>query len=225
MHSLKLVITATLLFTSTVSFAQDNNAKIGEKQKAWLPPNFRSFNCAVAPGPSSALIGAGTVSFEASEGSGVDVAVTSGDSGVPTITAHAINSKGTGATNGRMVTQSCLTANSSSDSSAAACSVSGDVESPAVRFTLPLEALGGLAAAKSYVGTVTIVKRTSTNSMIGMYLSKKGYDHYQAQSDKAAAKGDPNPALMVIASCDSSKLTAKGGKPMAASYDLAVAKK
>ena len=85
--------------------------------------------------------------------------------------------------------------------------------------------LGDPVGAKSYVGTVTIVKRASIEAMTGMYLSKKGYDHYQARSASAAAKMQADPGLMVVASCDSTKLTSKGGKPMLASYDLAVGKK
>ncbi len=91
---------------------------------------------------------------------------------------------------------------------------------------VPLAALGDSATAKSYVGTVTIVKRASSEPLIGMYLSKKGYDYYQVQNNNRLVAGiHANPGLMVLATCDSSKLAAKGDKPMTATYDLAVAKK
>lgn len=225
MHSLKLVAAAALLITPTMGLAQDDSAKLGQKQKAWMVSNFQIFDCALVPGPAAFLTGGGTVSFDASGDSGIDLAVASGDGGIPTITAHAINTKGTGTNNGRMAPQSCPTADASSGGSAPACTVSGDVQSPTVRFTVPLAALGDSATAKSYVGTVTIVKRASSESLIGMYLSKKGYDYYQVQNNRSVAGVQANPGLMVLATCDSSKLTAKGGKPMTATYDLAVAKK
>lgn len=223
MHSLKLIAIAALVVTPAVGHAQENSAKLGQKQKAWLVSNFRTFECGLTPGRSSVLTGAGTVSFEAGTDGGVDVAVTSGDGGVPTITAHAINTKGTGATNGRVATPACGAAAASSDSGAATCSVSGDDQAPTVRFSVPLSALGGDAA--SYVGTVTIVKGPANESAIGMYLSKKGYDYYQARGDMTAAKAGDVPALMIVARCDSAALTAKAGNPTRASYDLAVAKK
>lgn len=223
MHHVRLVAAAALLIPA-IGLAQGDGANRGQKAKAWLVSNFRSFDCALSSGSASALTGGGTVSFDASGDGGIDLAVTSGEGGVPTITAHAINTKGTGAA-GRTATQSCRSSNTLTDSSAPACSVSGDAQSPTVNFTVPLSALGDPAAARNYVGTVTIVKRASGETMTGKYLSKKGYDYYQAQGDMAAAKGDAGPGLLVIASCDSAKLTAKGSKPMAASYDLAVAKK
>jgi hypothetical protein len=225
MQSFKLAA-AALLITPTICVAE-TNAKIGQNQKMWMPANFRSFDCALAPGPSSALTGGGVVSFDASDDSGVDLAVSSGNGGVPTVTAHAINIKGMAATSHRMAPQSCTTAPASSGTSsgAAACSVSGDVEAPTARFTVPLAALGDLAAAKSYVGTVTIVKRASSEAMVGKYLSKKGYDYYQAQGNVAAVRDPADPGLKVIATCDSTNVIAKGGKPMTATYDLAVGKK
>lgn len=220
MHNLKVVAAAAaLLVTPSISLAQD--AKLSQKQKAWLASNFQSFDCEVVPRPTLALIGAGAVSFEAKGDSGIDLAVTSGNGGVPTVSAHAINTKGTGAANGRTTTGPCPTTDASSGSSVPVCSVSGDVQLPLARFTVPLAALGASAAGESYVGTVTIVKRASSEDLIGMYLSKKGYDYYQVQNRMGAA----NPGMLVIARCDSTKLTAKGSKPMTATYDLAVAKK
>ena len=61
--------------------------------------------------------------------------------------------------------------------------------------------------------------------MTGRFLSNKGYDYYRAHDDMAAAKVRVNPDMLIIASCDSTKLTAKGDKPMMATYDLAVGKK
>lgn len=225
MHSLKLVAAAALLITPTVGIAQDDSAKLGQKAKAWMTSNFRSFECALVPGPAAAIIGGGTVSFVSSGVGGIDLAVASGDGGIPTITGFAINTKGTGSNSGRMAPQSCPTAHASSSSSAA-CAVSGDVQSPTVRFTVPLAALGDSATAKSYLGTVTVVKRASSESLIGMYLSKKGYDYYQVQSNNRSDAGvHANPGLMVLATCDTSKLAVSGDKPMTATYDLAVAKK
>lgn len=226
MHSLKLVAAAALLIAPTVGIAQDDSAKLGQKAKAWMTSNFRSFDCTLVPGPAAAITGGGTVAFVSSGVEGIELAVASGDGGSPTITAFAINTKGTGSSSGRMAPQSCPTSDAFSGGSAPACTVSGDVQSPTVRFTVPLAALGDPATAKNYVGTVTIVKRTSSESLIGMYLSKKGYDYYQVQNNNRSNNGvSANLGLMVLAACDSSKLIAKGGKPLTGTYDVAVAKK
>lgn len=222
MHSFKLIATAALLIAPAIGHAQADSAKIGNKQKAWMVANFTTVDCGLTPGTSPALTGGGTVSFDPGGDGGIGLAVATGEGGSPTITAHAINTKGTGATNGRVANQSCGTARGSSGGSAATCSVSGDEQSPTVRFNVPLAALGEDAAAKNYVGTVTIVKGPAGESTVGMYLSKKGYDYYQARTDEAAAKVGGGTVLMVVASCDTSGLTAKGGKP--SGYDLAVAK-
>lgn len=221
MDRLKLVVAAALLVAPASGQAQEANAELGQKQKPWMVANFRTVDCASVSG--AAITGRGTASFDTGRSGGVDVIVRSGDGGVATITAHAINTKGTGATNGRMAAQTCPTAEGP-PSAAAACSVSGDEQSPSVRFLVPLTALGSSGPDKAYVGTVTIVKHASTDSLIGIYLSKKGYDYYQAQgwsSGVAAANDD----LLVIATCDSAKLVGKGGKPSVATYDLAVGKK
>jgi hypothetical protein len=224
MHSLKLIAAAAFLIAPAVGHAQAESARLGQKQKAWTVANYRTFECAQTPGQTS-LTGAGTVSFDADADGGVEFAVASGEGGAPTVTAHAINTKGTGGVNGRMATQACGAARGASDASTPTCSLSGDEQAPSFRFNVPLAALGAEAGSKSYVGTVTIVKGALGQSMVGMYLAKRGYDYYQAQSDLGAAKVGGGTVLMVIASCDSAALTAKGGNPQRASYDLAVAKK
>lgn len=219
-------IAAALIVTPVVASAQDA-AKIGQKQKAWMVSNFRSgLTCSATPG-GSAVSFSGEASFDASGDGGVDVSVAPGDGGLPTITAMAINTKGTGASTGRMASQSCPTSDASSGSSAAACSVSGDVQSPTVRFTVPLSALGdGSATAKNYVGHVTLIKQRTSAALISMWASRKGYDYYKAQSDMSSAGASvKNPELMRMATCDSSKLITKGDKPMIATYDLVTLKK
>lgn len=215
-------IAAAVIVTPVVASAQDA-ARIGQKQKSWMVSNFRSgLTCSATPG-GSAVSFSGEASFDASGDGGVDISVSPGDGGLPTITAHAIKTKGAGGVDRGMAPQSCPSG-ASAGSSAAACSVSGDVQSPVVHFTVPLSAFGDAATSKNYVGTVTIVKRASGPSLIGMWLSKKGYDYYAARSDMGAAGAVAHPGMLVIASCDSSKVTAKG-KPMIATYDLATLKK
>ena len=101
-----------------------------------------------------------------------------------------------------------------SDGSSPTCAVSGSPNSPEVRFVVPLAAFGDAASGKSYVGTVTIVKRAADAAAIARFLSKKGYDHYQARGIE----------MTVVAACDTSGLSAKAGQPVA-HYDLAVGKK
>ncbi len=225
MRNLKFAMTAALLMVPSAGLTQGDAAKLGQKQKAWMVANFQSFACALTPGSTAAVTGTGTVSFDASADGGVDLTVVSGDGGVPTITAHAINTKGTGASNGRAAAQPCGAIKAPSDPGAANCSLSGDDQSPAVHFSIPLAALGGPAASESYVGTVTIVKGPASEPMVGQYLSKKGYQYYQARSDLASARASADPELLVIARCDSAKLISKSGKPMTSTYDLAFAKK
>lgn len=222
MTKLRYLVVAALVATPTLASAQDA-AKLGQKQKSWMVSNFRSgLTCSATPG-GSAVSFSGEASFDASGDGGVDVSVSSGGGGLPTITAHAISTKGAGANDRGMAPQSCPSGDASSSSSAAACSVSGDVQSPVVRFTVPLSALGdGSSTAKNYVGHVTLIKQRTDSAR---WLSKKGYDYYKAQSDLSSAGTTVNPGLTVIAACDSSKLTAKDSKPLLATYDLAVAKK
>jgi len=225
MTLLRHFIAAALLVTPAVASAQDA-AKLGQKQKMWMAANFRTgLTCSATPG-GSAVSFTGEASFDASGDGGVDVSVASSSGGLPIVTAVAINTKGTGADKNRAAVSPCPAADASSSSSAAACSVSGDEQSPTVSATVPLSALGDATTAKLYVGTVTIVKRAAGGPLLGMWLSKKGYDYYQAQSAmSSAAASVKNPDLMVIATCDSSKVIAKGGKPTSASYDLVMGKK
>ncbi|MEO6248680.1 MAG: hypothetical protein ABIO85_08905 [Sphingomicrobium sp.] len=190
------------------------------KQKQWLPANFRTFDCAVGPGPS--LSASGTLSFDEGDAAGIELAVTSGLGGLPSVLAHAIKTKGAGA-NDRSLAQSCTTQSADgSIASGTSCSLSGDSGAPNVRFTLPLSALGDDATAKNYVGHVTLIKQRIAAGGAG---SKKGYDYYQAQSDMAEGGSGANPLFEAVARCDRSALASKGGKPSLATYDLAVAKK
>ena len=127
-------------------------------------------------------------------GDGIEIVV-SGDDDLPTVTAHAINTKGTGAQNGRAAAQSCgiepsprgtLPAISRTKPDTATCAISGGSDRTEVTFTLPLALLASDAAAKSYVGHVTLIKR-----------------------------GDDAGSAKIVAACTSSGVTR-------ASYDLAV---
>ena len=221
MNHLRLVACAALLLTHTITLAQNESLRTGVKQKSWTLANFRSFTCTLMPGSSPALIGEGIAAFDTNEDNGVEIAVSSGDGSSPMVTAHAINTKGTGGSNRRGAAPTCSSTGAPPSDVATACSMSGDDKSPLIRFTVPLSALGEPATGRSYVGTVTIVKRSASEAPSEVARSKKGYDYYKSHSDMSAARG----GLTFIATCDSSKLTAKGGKPAAATYDLAVGKK
>lgn len=126
----------------------------------------------------------------------LDVEVSGGPGGdLPTVSAHAINTKGTGAQNGRAASQACaaelaprtpVAARLAPE--AATCTVSGGADAE-WNFTLPLASLAPAAAAKNYVGHVTLIKR-----------------------------GDAAGAATIVAHCAS-----VGGAR--AGYDLAVSKK
>lgn len=225
MNHLRLVVCAALLLTHTTTLAQNESLKTGVKQKAWTAANFRSFKCTIMPGSSPALIGEGIAAFDTSEDNVLEIAVSSGDGSSPMVTAHAINTKGTGGSNRRGAAATCSSTGALPSDVAAACSMSGDDKSPMIRFTLPLSALGEPAKDRSYIGTVTIVKRIAREVSSEVTRSKKGYEYYKAQSDKLATPAEVYPGLIFIAACDSSKLIAKGGKPAVATYDLAVGKK
>ena len=221
MDRFKLIAAAVILIAPTMGIAQGE--RVGVKQKAWLPANFRSFDCATVTKPSAALSGGGEVSFDGSGEGGVAVSVETGADGAPTIAAHAVNTKGTGGNNGRSAPLRCGGSAQTVSDGAASCSVSGDADAPTVRFMVQLAALSDPASPSSYVGTVTIVKNPTSDAVIGAWLSRKGYDYYMAQSDRVA--NVKNPDLMIVASCDSSKIKGKSGSPLIASYDLAVGKK
>ena len=225
------VFAVALIIAPAVATSQED-AKLGQKQKAWMVSNFLSgLECSgtsaggIAGGviAGRALAWRGQASFDASGEGGIEVTVTRQAGGVPTVTAHAINTKGTGANNGRAAVPSCPAAPSSAD--VATCTVSGDADAPMVSATIPLSVFGD-ASASRYVGTVTIVKRTlPTGESPNAAASKRGYDYYKARSDMASAGANANPQLTYLATCDSSALSSKGSKPSVATYDLAVAKK
>ena len=181
--------------------------------------------CTLTPvGGDYALSAAGHASFAG--GGGLDIAIEGAGESAPTVAAHAINTKGTGATNHRAADRACAlaksarVANGRGGAGSAVCTVSGDPDAPDLRFTVPLSALGARG------GHVTLMKREPGSPALAKWLSKKGYDYYQAQSDLGRQAADPEVIEMtVVASCDSSGLTAKGGKPSTATYDLAVGKK
>ena len=226
MRSLKLVTATALLFTPTLGLAQDGSARVGVKQKAWMVSNFRSFDCSLSGSPA-ALSGTGTVSFDASGNGGIEVAVSTGADGAPVVSAHAINTKGTGSNNGRGMNNTCAirAADGADSSKGATCDLSGDANAPTVHFTVPLSAFGDGSTAKNYVGHVTLIKqRTAPGEG-----ARKGYEYYKAQSDMSSAHANANPLYTGIATCGTNaladKTAPKSSSPMIATYDLAVAKK
>ena len=225
-------LVATALIVAPAVASSQEAARLGQKQKAWLVSNFRSgLECSgisaggIAGGAIAgrAIAWRGQASFDASGKGGIEVTVTRQAGRVPTVTAFAINTKGTGTSSGRDAGSICPAAPSNPD--VATCTVSGDAHAPMVSAAIPLSVFGD-ASASRYIGTVTIVKRSEADVMApGPGNSKKGYDYYQTQSDLAAAAAQVNPSLRYLATCDSSALSSKGSKPSVATYDLAVAKK
>lgn len=225
-------LSVMLLVTPTLARAQEQAERIGTKQKAWMVANFRTSlsDCAIAPLKQGfVLSGTGVASFDDSDGDGVDFIIATAAGASPTVTALAIKTKGTGAQRQRAVDAVCeasaAAAGKASDGSNPTCAVSGSPDSPQVRFVVPLAVFGDVGSAKSYVGTVTIVKRAADAAAVAQFLSKKGYDHYMAQGDRAARASAAQPIEMtVVAACDTSGLSVKAGRPVA-HYDLAVGKK
>lgn len=223
MKLLHYYIAAVLIVAPTLASAQETAARIGQKQKAWLVSNFRTgLTCSASPG--GAVSFSGQLSFDDSDNDGIEIAVSSDGGATPVITAHAINIKGTGANSQRTVVQACPVGGASRDG-AASCSLWGDPHEADFSITVPLSALAdGPSAAKNYVGHVTLIKQR-TSAAISAWLSKKGYDYYRAQNDRSAAGATIDPAMTPLATCDSSKLTTKGEKPIIATYDLVLLKK
>lgn len=232
MKRLYHAVAVMLLVTPALALAQEQTERVGHKQKAWQTASFRTglSNCAIAPLTQGfAVSGTGVASFDDRDGDGLDFSIATAAGIAPTVTALAIKTKGTGAQRQHAVDAVCEATASAdgkaSDGSSPTCAVSGSPNSPEVRFVVPLAAFGDAGSAKSYVGTVTIVKRAADAALIAQFLSKKGYDYYQAQSDRAAGASAAQPIEMtVVAACDTSGLSAKAGKPVA-HYDLAVGKK
>jgi hypothetical protein len=221
MRLIHQVVAVALIMAPAVASPQEA-AKLGQKQKAWLVSNFRAgLDCSSVQG--GALSFSGKASFDAGDGGGVEVSASPSGEGLATVTAVAINTKGTGADKNRPAKTACAAV--APTSGAAACSVSGDAHSPTVSATIPLSVFAAPAASR-YVGTVTIVKRTiPPGDSPDAPASKRGYDYYKARSDMASAGAAVNPQLTFLATCDSSALSSKGSKPSLATYDLAVAKK
>lgn len=232
------VASSALALASTAlpapALAQAPAGRLGRaNQKAWLPANFRTglADCAVLrQGDGFAVAGEGSAVFDESDeadkgadAGGVDFAVAPGAGAVPEVAAHAINTKGTGGSNHRAGAQSCalapsprgtLPAERRAAPPNATCSVSGDADAPVVHFAVPLalfDPAGTDTKKKNYVGHVTLIKqRTVAPGGHATDWIKPSYD------------GTP---LRIVARCDAGGIAAKGGQPMRASYDLALAKK
>ena len=232
MNRLYHAVAVMLLVTPTLALAQEQTERIGTKQKLWLAASFRTglSDCAIAPLKQGfAVSGTGVASFDDRDGDGLDFSIATAAGIAPTVTALAIKTKGTGAQRQRAVDQACPAAASpdggATSGASPVCAVSGSPDAPEVRFWVPLAAFGDAAPGKNYVGTVTIVKRAADAAAVARFLSKKGYDYYQAQSATAArASAAQSIEMTVVAACDTSGLAAKAGQPVA-HYDLAVGKK
>lgn len=225
-------LSVMLLVTPTLARTQEPAERIGTKQKTWLAANFRTSvsDCAITPLKQGfALSATGAASFDDSDEDGLDFTIATAAGLAPTVTALAIKTKGTSAQRQRGVDEVCeassVAAGKPSEGSSPTCAVSGSQDSPQVRFVVPLSVFGSPGSVKSYVGTVTIVKRAAHAAAVDQFLSKKGYDHYMAQGDRAARASAAQPIEMtVVAACDTTGLSAKAGQPVA-HYDLAVGKK
>lgn len=231
-----IIAAAAILITPAIAREQiaQSEGSQRQKQKAWIPANFRVGldACSLSRTPDGfAVSGTGAINFD--EDASIDLVIGESNNGEPSVTAHAINTKGTGAQNHRtMEGQACtlapsprgtIPAGAAVAEQTATCAVSGDPDTPLLTFEIPLSAFG---AAKSIVGHVTLIKREPGTTPVTHFLSKKGYDYYQAKSEMAAPTGASSDIEMeVIASCDTSGLTAKAKQPMRASYDLALGKK
>ncbi len=217
------VVAVALIIAPAVASSQQE-AKLGQKQKAWLVSNFRAgLDCSSVQSGVLSFSGKAWFDADADGDGGVEVTASPSGEGLVTVAAVAINTKGTGADKNRAAQPACAAV--APTSGAAACSVSGDAQSPTVSATVPLSVFASPASSR-YVGTVTIVKRTlPSGESRTSWASKKGYDYYKVRSDMASSGAATNPQLTFLATCDSSALSSKGSKPSLATYDLAVAKK
>lgn len=130
------------------------------------------------------------------QGSGTIEVSVDATGGVPTVTAHAINTKGTGATNhGRTASTACVLAPSPRATvsgamgmapATASCSVSGGADGPRLAFAVPVSLLS-TAGAKSYVGHVTLNRRGMAGSGTVVAMCS-GADARQVQYDLAVLK-------------------------------------
>jgi hypothetical protein len=221
MRLIHQAVAVALIIAPAIAPAQEG-AKLGQKQKAWMVSNFRAgLHCSSVH--AGALSFSGKATFDAGVDGGVEVSASPSGEGPATVTALAINTKGTGAHKYSPARTACSAV--APTNGAAACSISGDASSPTVSATIPLSVFAAPAGSR-YVGTVTIVKRTiPPGESHDAPASKRGYDDDKARSDMASAGAATNPQLTMLATCDSSALSSKGSKPSLATYDLAVAKK
>ena len=221
-------VAVALLVTPALALSQEQAERIGTKQKSWMAANFRTglSGCAIVPLKDGfALSGTGVSSFDDSDGDGLDFSIVTVAGAAPTVTALAIKTKGTSAQRQRAMDSVCeATTSPDGTASSPACAVSGSPDAPAVRFVVPLSTWSDAASAKSYVGTVTIVKRAADAAVIAHFMSRKGYVYYQSRSIGANASSSQPIEMTVVAACDTSGLSAKSGQPVA-HYDLAVSKK
>jgi hypothetical protein len=115
----------------------------------------RITSCAVAGSGDSASVSGSMV--VATAGDGVELDVSASPGGAPMVSAHAINTKGTGATNkGRMAAPPACTAGGGA-APAASCSVVQGADGVTVTFSVPLSAFG--SSEKTFKGHVTLLKR------------------------------------------------------------------
>ena len=197
-----VVATALSLVLSQAAAAQTAERKNGAIIAADFDYRSTLDRCALhRQGVGAAVVAKLFVRFQPDQrlaaGDGIEIVVT-GDDDLPTVTAHAINTKGSGAQNGRGAVQACglepaprgtLPTTSRTTAEAASCAISGGADTTAAAFTLPLAMLAPDAAAKNYVGHVTLIKR-----------------------------GDDAGSAKIVAACTSSGA-------LRASYDLVVGKK
>lgn len=198
-----IIAGAAILVTPAIAREQISQSEgvQRQKQKAWSPANFRTRldECALTRTPDGfAVSGSGVIDLD--EDGRLDLAITEGSNGEPTVSAHAINTKGTGGRNGRMANgQACALAPSPRGTlpstwkevpQVATCAVSGDPDRPRLTFDIPLSVFG---TAKPYNGHITLIRH----------------------SEGVA----PDAEMTVIASCDTDGLT-KAGQPVRTVYEV-----
>lgn len=201
---MKIITGATVcLMLSTTALTQAAERKSGAVTAADFNYDTRLERCALRQeGDGVSVTAKLFVQFQPDQRlapeDGLDLNVAATGSGAPTVTAHAINTKGTGATNGRATGQDCsvepsprgtIPAGARTPATQATCSLATEGNNLAWSFTVPLAAFGPESTAKNYVGHVTLIKR-----------------------------GDPAGNARIVAGCDAPS----GAK---VSYDLAVGKK
>lgn len=189
---MKVVIVSLLAFALAAPAAGAEKAAYKKRQGS-SPGRFRVVACSSSGGALSGKIVLTPLADDQEAGDdGVAFDIAPPPGGTPTISAHAINTKGTGATNkGRLADPSTTCSAEPAPGGrmraapAPTCSVEESGDDVTATFTLPLSAFG--ASAKT--GHVTLMKRGDAADGASVVAACKSDKPTRASWDLATLKG------------------------------------